>query len=359
MAYYSMKSVVSSIAWTLALPLCSLAGTTDHLAAVRSGEQALAYSSGSIQRSTQQDGVVNVITGDNQTTGDRMILGGQDTLYLRLVSPSTAAPGDLFTIYKRTRKVFHPTTGQYLGHLVNRLAVAQVTQIDRDLATVQIIRTYGTVSPGDPVMKFVLPIYEGATDAQPSASDVEGRIVELQSDMGTMNLVAQGNVVYLDRGREDGIRAGDRLDVIRSGGNLPQRVVGEIKILSLEDQTATALITKSTSRILKGDRFRTKTHAPAIAPTSRSPKRSPDVMSVPTAKSIEQDDADYRLALRSPVKNSAPIAAMDVTSQATPTDQSTVDPFSVPVTAVQDAILPSAGQEDSAQSSEVPALPLQ
>ena len=359
MAHYSMKSVLSSIAWTLALPLCSLAGTAENLAAVRSGEQALAYSSGAIQRSTQQDGFVNVITGDNQTTGDRMILGGQDTLYLRLVNPSAAAPGDLFTIYKRTRKVFHPLTGQYLGHLVNRLAVAQVTQIDKDLTTVQILRTYGTVSPGDPVMKFVLPVYEGATDAQPSASDVEGRIVELQSDMGTMNLVAQGNVVYLDRGREDGIRTGDRLDVIRSGGSLPQRVVGEIKILSLEDQTATALITKSTSRILKGDRFRAKTHVTPIAPVSRSPKRSPDAPPAPTAKSIEQDDIDYRLALRSPGKSSAPTTAVDVTSQPAPTDQSMPDPMPVPATSAQDAMSPSVDQGDSAQGPEVPALPLQ
>lgn len=359
MAHYSMKSVLSSIAWTLILPLCSLAGTAENLAAVRSGEQALAYSSGAIQRSTQQDGFVNVITGDNQTTGDRMILGGQDILYLRLVNPSAAAPGDLFTIYKRTHKVFHPITGQYLGHLVNRLAVAQVTQIDRDLTTVQIVRTYGTVSPGDPVMKFVLPIHEGATDAQPSASDVEGRIVELQSDMGTMNLVAQGNVVYLDRGREDGIKLGNRLDVIRSGGSLPQRVVGEVKVLSLEDQTATALITKSTSRILKGDRFRTKTHAPPLAPISRSPKRSPDVMPAPTAKSIEPNDTDYRLSLLSPGKSNAPITAVDVTSQMAPTNQSMPDPLPVPAASVQETTPLSVGQGSSEQSPEVPAVPLQ
>lgn len=363
MAHYSMKYVVSSIAWTLALPLCSLAGTADNLSAVRFGEQALAYSSGSIQRSTPQDGFVNVITGDNQTTGDRMILGGQDILYLRLVNPGAAAPGDLFTIYKRTHKVFHPTTGQYLGHLVNRLAVVQVTQTDRDLTTVQIVRTYATVSPGDPVMKFVLPIYEGTVGSQPSASDVEGRIVELQADMGTMNLVAQGNVVYLDRGREDGIKAGDRMDVIRSGGNLPQRVVGEVKILSLEDRTATALITKSTSRILKGDRFRTKTHAPAIAPISRSPKRSPDATPTatpaPAAKSIEPDDTDYRLSLLGSERSGAPITSVDMTSQTAPTNQSVLDPLPVPVTSAQETIPPSVGQASSDQSPEVPAVPLQ
>ena len=273
MANYSMKCVISLMVWTLATPVFSLALAADDLSSIQFGEQALAYSAGSIQRSTPQDGFVNVITGDNQTTGDHMILGSRDVLYLRLKNPDDVTPGDLFTIYKRAYKVFHPNTGQYLGYLVNRLAVVQVTQVDKDLTTVQIVRAYAAVSPGDPVIKFVLPTDEGAAGDQRSTSDVEGRIVEFQSNMGVMNLVAQRNLVYLDRGREDGIRTGDRMDVVRSGGNLPQRVVGELKILSVEDQTATALVTKSISRILKGDRFRVKVHAPApeVMPISQSP----------------------------------------------------------------------------------------
>ena len=279
MANYSMKCVVSLMVWTLATPLLPLAWAADDLNSVQFGEQALAYSSGSIQRSTPQDGFVNVITGDNQTTGDHMILGSWDVLYLRLKNPGDAALGDLFTIYRRMHKVFHPTTGQYLGYLVNRLAVVQVSEIDKNLTTVQIMRAYGAVSPGDPVMKFVLPTDGGAAIDQPSAGDVEGRVVEFQSNMGIMNLVAQRNIVYLDRGREDGVRPGDRMEVVRSGGSLPRRVVGDLKILSMEDRTATALITKSISRILKGDRFRVKVHAPApeIMPISQSPQQSLDV----------------------------------------------------------------------------------
>ena len=279
MANYSMKCVVSLMIWTLATPLLPLAWAADDLNSVRFGEQALAYSSGSIQRSTPQDGFVNVITGDNQTTGNHMILGSRDVLYLRLRNPDNAAPGDLFTIYRRKHKVFHPTTGEYLGHLVNRLAVVQVQASlpDKNLTTVEIIRSYATVSPGDPVMKFVLPTDEGAAVDQPSAGDMEGRVVEFQSNMGTMNMVAQRNIVYLDRGREDGIRPGDRMDVIRSGGNLPQRLVGEVKILSMEDRTATALITKSISRVLKGDRFRVKVHGPEMMPIAQSPQQSLDI----------------------------------------------------------------------------------
>src|SRR6266705_1628731 len=206
MANYSMKCVVSLMVWTLATPLLSLAWAADDLNSIRFGEPALAYSAGSIQRKTPQDGIVNVITGDKPTIGDHMILGTRDVLYLRLKNPGDVAPGDLFTIYKRARKVFHPTTGQYLGYLVNRLAVVQVSQIDKDLTTVQILRAYAAVSPGDPVMKFVLPTVEEAAVDEPSAGDVEGRVVDFQSNMGIMNLVAQRNIVYLDRGREDEIR---------------------------------------------------------------------------------------------------------------------------------------------------------
>jgi len=279
MANYSTRCLISLMVWTLATPLFSLAWAAEDISSIRYGEAALTYASGSIQRSTPQDGYVNVITGDNQTTGDHMILGSRDVLYLRLKNSDDVAPGDLFTIYRRPRKVFHPITGQYLGYLVNRLAVAQVSQVDKDLTTVQVVRAYATVSPGDPVMKFVLPSDEGAAVNQPSSGNVEGRVVDFQSDMGIMYMVGQRNIVYLDRGREDGIRPGDRMEMIRSGGNLPQRSVGELKILSVEDRTATALITKSTSRILKGDRFRMKGHVPEAMPISQSFKQAPDVSS--------------------------------------------------------------------------------
>ncbi|MEO5955941.1 MAG: OmpA family protein [Nitrospiraceae bacterium] len=301
MAHYSMKCAVSLMVWTLAIPLPPLGWAADDLTSIRYGEQALAYSSGSIQRSTPQDGFVNVITGDNQTTGDHMILGSRDVLYLRLKNPGDVAPGDLFTIYKRARKVFHPSTGQYLGYLVNRLAVVQVSQADKGLTTVTVVHAYAAISPGDPAMKFVLPTEEGAAADQPSSGDVEGRIVEFQSNMGLMNMVAQRNVVYLDRGREDGIRAGDRMDVMRSGGNLPQRVVGELKILSTEGRTATALITKSISRVLKGDRFRMKVRTPEILPISQSSQQSLDISSTvapsPSRFQVQNAARETRISL--------------------------------------------------------------
>lgn len=251
-----------------AMTLAPVVASADDLDTIRFGEAALGFAAGSIQQTTPQDGVVNVTTGDNQTTGDRMQLGLRDTLYLRLKNPGDAAVGDLYTVFKRARKVFHPVTREYLGYLVIRLAVVEVVQVDRTLTTVRAVRAYGAVSPGDPAVKFSLPA-EPEPASAPSSGDVSGMVVELQADKG-MTLVAQRNVVYVDRGSNDGLRSGDSMEVIRSGGNLPPRAVGEIKILSTEARTSTALVTRSTSRILPGDRFRTKPPQGEAVPVSLS-----------------------------------------------------------------------------------------
>lgn len=239
----------------------------NELDSIRYGEAARTFAAGAIQQSTPQDGAVNVITGDNQTVGNRMRLGQYDIFYLKLKNPKDVAVGDLYTVYRRTRKVFHPGTGRYMGYLINRLAVVQVVQVDDELTTARALRAFGTAAgPGDPVMKFSPSMADEAPPSVPASGDVSGMVVDFQADIG-LTLVAQRNIVYLDRGSEDGLKVGDRMDLVRYGGGLPPRQVGEVKVLATEGQSATALVTKSTSRILKGDRFRTKVQAGELVPT--------------------------------------------------------------------------------------------
>jgi chemotaxis protein MotB len=283
MTIYPKRTVTSC--WLLAIVALTGLPTTwaDDLDNIRFGEAARTFAAGSIQQSTPQDGVVNVITGDNQTVGDRMILGRNDVFYLKLKNPSEVAVGDLFTVFKRSRKVFHPGTGQYMGYLITRLAVLQVVQVDTMLTTARALRAYGTVAPGDPVQKFSLPTSDEAASA-PASGDVSGMVVEFQADMG-MTLVAQRNIVYLDRGSEDGLKAGDRVDLVRYGGGLPSRRVGEVKVLSTEGHSATALVTKSTSRILKGDRFQTNVQIGEPIPTPVSQPSQQSLNTLPTPNS--------------------------------------------------------------------------
>lgn len=234
---------------------------------VRFSEAALAFSSGAIQKTSPIDGTVNLITGDNQSTGNRMLLGKRDTLYLKLNNPTDVAVGDLFTVYRRVRKVFHPLTKEYLGFVMNRSAVVKVTAADHALTTVETLLSYGPISPGDPVARFVAPTPDMATNSTSNISDLEGMIVELQADR-PMTLVSQSNVVYLDRGTEDGLKTGDLLDIHRYSAGLPPRKIGQLKVLSLESHTAAAIVLKANTRVFKGDRFKLVGYsAPMIQPS--------------------------------------------------------------------------------------------
>ncbi len=98
-------------------------------------------------------------------------------------------------------------------------------------------------------------------------------IVELQADR-TMTLVSQSNVVYLDRGKEDGLKVGDLLDIHRHSAGLPPRKIGQLKVLSLESHTAAAKVIKANTRVIKGDRFKlvgyVDTHYPVLSEQSRN-----------------------------------------------------------------------------------------
>ncbi|HET9962082.1 MAG TPA: OmpA family protein [Nitrospiraceae bacterium] len=237
----------------------SIPASAENAQSVRLGEAALTYSAGSIRQQMPLDGVVNYITGDNQITGNRMVIGwtGTDQLYLRLKNPGDAALGDLYTVYRRTRKVFHPKTKEYLGYVVVKLAVVKVIQLDSSLIAAQVVRSFAPISPGDPIMRFVPPPAEESAGAVAEPAELEGMIVDLQSDKN-MSLVGQWNVVYMDKGHDDGLQAGDRLEVFRTGNGLPRRKVGEVKVLSAEPRTSTGFLYRATSRVLVGDRVHYK-----------------------------------------------------------------------------------------------------
>lgn len=249
---------------------------------VRYGEAALTFASGAIQKATPRDGIVNLVTGDNQSAGNRMLLGLRDTLYLKLDRPTNVAVGDLFTVYRPVRKVFHPLTKEYLGLVTIRVAVVKVTDVHPTLTTAETVVSYGPIVPGDLIMRFVPPS-AGPAKQRGHASDVEGMLVEIQADK-PMTMVSQSNIVYVDRGKAEGLQAGDILDLYRQNAALPMRKIGELKVLATEDHTATARVIKANTRVFKGDRFKR-----AGTPASAVPTMGVALPSDPSANPLDTE----------------------------------------------------------------------
>jgi hypothetical protein len=69
-----LTSVVLILSMGISLSLDQEAAHAQHADMVRYGEPAVTFANGVIQKVTPRDGIVNLITGDNQSSGNRMLL---------------------------------------------------------------------------------------------------------------------------------------------------------------------------------------------------------------------------------------------------------------------------------------------
>ena len=191
--------------------------------------------SGFIRPTTPYEARVSSVTGDSQTTGNKRLLGAGEQIYLDLTNPQEVAPGDRFTVYRRTKKIYHPVRGDYLGDLTAVVGVVKALRVTDSKATVRIERSYGAMYPGDGASRHVASA-PAAAPASHALPDGTGVIVELPLGQ---TLIAQGHIVYVDWGRSDGLKIGDRLQVFREHADIPTQIIGELQIIAVEERTAT------------------------------------------------------------------------------------------------------------------------
>ena len=91
--------------------------------------------------------------------------------------------------------------------------------------------------------------------------DLEGVILD---GLHPFSEYGQHHVIFIDLGSEDGVQVGNRLAVIRRGDGLsrlspaidqamPIEPVGELMVIATEKRTSTALITRSSLELRRGD----------------------------------------------------------------------------------------------------------
>jgi len=222
-------------------------------------ESVMAFSSGYLAHDLPVDGTVLEDLADT-----KLIIGSRNLLFLRMANFDNVAPGDLYTVYRRVHKVFHPAHGHYMGWLITIRGIVQVTEIHLDLgiATVKVVRAYNAITPGDAVARYAPPLAAEPLPPGRPQPEIPGMVVELPA---RQNLAGQYHVVYIDWGKQEGLMRGDTLDVFRPKLGRPLRWVGELRVLSVQDHSATALIVRSPVNILRGDRLVLKEPPKAMA----------------------------------------------------------------------------------------------
>lgn len=309
--------------------------SADHpgIESVRMGEAALTFSSGFVRSTVPVEGTVAPLNGDAQTTSNKMILGAGELCYLQLTKSSKIEVGGHVTIYRRINEIFHPAKGKYVGDLFTNVGIGLVTEITQNLATVRIVRSWGPIIAGDRAIRFVPPPPEDPPVPGRSLPNVPGYIIAFPP---SLSLIGQTHIVYIDWGRTDGLRVGDRLDVLRNATNIPVQKIGELKVLALEDTTATALVTRSTLPFLRADRVVFQ------EPGERTVRRS-------SAESIAEEME--RLAQTAPPEQEAtqpalgaPEVGIDLSRLAALARQLEFDPGAAPIRPAGQAALQEIGE---------------
>ena len=190
----------------------------------------------------------------NLSTGDR--------IYLKLADSSQVSLGQKVSIYRPDQKVFHPDSEDLLGVKVLYIGEAEVVERgdDQQMIKAVITKSDRELERGD----LIFAQHTSLIEVSPTKNlvDLEAVIVD---SIGDFSEFGQHHLVFINVGTEDGVQVGNRLAVTRRGDGLmrlaveqddkmPIEPVGELMVIATQPHTASALITRSTIELRRGDR---------------------------------------------------------------------------------------------------------
>ncbi len=200
------------------------------------------------------EGIGHILDSEDE----RLNYGANDRVYLSL--DIRAKPGDTFNIFRTGDPIYALSDlgdKELVGYLVNHLGTVEVTSEEAGVFRGTIIQAFEEIGRTDR-LKRALPADYNVKLEYPDGS-VFGHVTYIR---GNTVEAGQGQVIGIDAGSEDGLRAGTVLGVYRPGKlvldnvyqektyrALPEEKIGEIIVIAAQEKASIALISKSSSAI--------------------------------------------------------------------------------------------------------------
>ena len=181
------------------------------------------------------------------------ILAYDDEVFIVVASRETVNIGDRFLIYEPVHNVKHPETGRDFGKLYKVNGILKVTGAkQKNVYLARITLSFDACMKG-----HLLAPYQEPTLIYPAKQRVEknlaGQILEVTD---RRSISGQVDIVYIDKGKEDGVEPGDQFTVMavpnkETGVAMP---IAELQVLIVKSRTSTAVVRKSIDSISTGNR---------------------------------------------------------------------------------------------------------
>jgi len=161
-----------------------------------------------------------------------------------------------FAVIRDVRAVTHPVSQANLGRVVRRLGKATVLCAQENTATAVLVESCEPIQDSDELVPwneatvpavFATPPFDRCQD--PSGGP-QGYVVSVKDNL---TAVGAGYIVHADLGLPSGVRPGDFLTIYRDQGGLPRLMVGQAVVLTVEQGTCTAKVTRAVRELAAGD----------------------------------------------------------------------------------------------------------
>mgnify|MGYP002641483362 CR=1 FL=1 len=219
---------------------------------------------------------------------ERDYLAQYDEIYVEFYIPKKIKRGEEFTIYRKEGEVVHPLDKKVAGYQVRHLGVAKVLGVEKHFVKALLLKTYEEIQRGD--MLTDIFTHQFRVHPQVNKTEVEGVILSAFEEVGNLG---ENEYVFLDKGRQDGVEAGNRFVVTEKGdgrkghgkvlrsdivaersaldfgededaplrppprddqADLPWEVIGEIMVVEPYDNTSLGVVTRSIKELEVGQR---------------------------------------------------------------------------------------------------------
>jgi LysM domain len=194
---------------------------------------------------------------------EKTFLSIHDRAYAKFSKRSPARLGDRYTLYRTDHEVTHPVTHQVFGWKSTIIGAARVVAMDDKAVTVDIIAASEPIERGT----YLGPWAEKAVkrvEHRPNAREVRGYIIAAEQDIVTE--IGEHHLVFVDKGRDDGVEEGNVFSVTRSGDpresipdaimhdpSLPTEEVGSLLVIDTQANASSALVVRSMRELYIGD----------------------------------------------------------------------------------------------------------
>ena len=173
--------------------------------------------------------------------------------------------GRTYSVYRVEKKLYN-LKGRLIGYLVLILGTTRVKRLEKDKAALAVVKeAYNSIERGDRV-GYLRRLYRTAKP-RPATRNVEARIIANLHDTRT---VGTDTVVFLDVGKSQGVRPGNRLLVVRRGDGFntiledsidedevdkrfPDETTAEIMVLDVHQDASVGFVTRARKEVRNGD----------------------------------------------------------------------------------------------------------